>query len=247
MVRAIVCVGPRLGNGASLRIAILSDIHGNLMALDAVTTDIAKQAPDAIWCGGDIGWGGPWASECIARVREAGWPTVKGNTDIWITGDPQTIKDETERKRFTEIAGVHNISADDAGWLNHLPLGYTPAGSVLLVHGTPDSCFVAPLPDAPAGDFSVYEDQAQVVIYAHVHRAFTRRLPGGTIVANTGAVGMPFDDATASYLLVDRTGADVTLTHRRVPFDRRAVLAQLKHCDEPLRSWGFEKFETPMR
>jgi len=219
-----------------MRIAVVSDIHGNLLALDAVMTDIESQSPDQIWCGGDIGWGGSWASECIQRVRDAGWTTVKGNTDVWITGDPQTITRPEERSLLAELAAIHNISADDALWLVNLPLGYTPAGSILLVHGTPQSPFDAPLPDAPAAEFNIYEDQAKVVVYGHVHHAFVRRLAGGTIVANTGSVGMPADAETASYLLIDRDGPDITLRHKRVAFDRRAVIAQAKRTPEPLGS-----------
>lgn len=219
-----------------LRIAVVSDIHGNLLALDAVMEDLAAQSPDEVWCGGDIGWGGPWAQECITRVREAGWRCVRGNTDIWITGDPQTISSKEERALLEELAAQHNIAPDDARWLSGLPLGYTPAGSILLVHGTPDSCFVAPLPDAPAAEFAPYEDRAQVVVYGHVHHAFFRRLAGGTIVANTGSVGMPMDHETASYLLIDRDGTDITMRHRRVEFDRRAVIAQARHVPDPLGS-----------
>lgn len=214
------------------------------MALDAVMTDIEKQAPDVVWCGGDIGWGGAWANECIQRVREADWITVKGNTDIWITGDPQTISDEETRKTFIEMAAIHNVSEDDANWLLNLPLGYSPAGSVLLVHGTPQSPFVGPLPDAPAAEFAPYEDKAQVVVYGHVHRAFVRRLASGTIVANTGSAGLPFDGESACYLLIDRDGADISLTHRRVDYDRRATIAQLKRTPDPVRSWALEKMNV---
>lgn len=216
------------------------------MALDAVMTDLDKQSPDAVWCGGDIGWGGAWATECIQRVREAGWTTVKGNTDIWITGDPQTIEDEETRKNFIEMAAIHDVSEDDANWLLNLPLGYSPAGSVLLVHGTPQSPFVGPLPDAPSVEFAPYEDKAQVVVYGHVHRAFVRRLASGTIVANSGSVGLPFDDDTACYLLIDRDGADITLTHRRVAYDRRATIAQLKRTPDPVRSWALEKMNVSL-
>jgi predicted phosphodiesterase len=224
-----------------VRIAILSDIHGNLMALDAVMTDVEAQAPDQVWCGGDIGWGGLWASECIARVRDSGWPTVKGNTDIWITGDAQTITGEPEREALAEIAAIHDISDDDARWLTELPLGHTPASSILLVHGTPHSPFEGPMPDAPAAEFAIYEDQAKIVVYGHVHHAFVRRLVGGTIVANTGSVGMPADGDTASYLLIDRDGPDITLRHRRVGFDRRAVIAEARRAPAPLGPMVLEK------
>lgn len=203
-----------------MRIAILSDIHGNLPALEAVTNDIERESPDETWCGGDLGWAGPWASECIARVREAGWPTVKGNTDVWITGDPQTVTSEEERQEHRKIAAQHDVSDDDARWLMDLPLSHSGPGSILLVHGTPTSPFVGPFPDDPAPEFRAYEGQAAIVVYAHVHRAFTRRLADGTIVCNTGSVGLPMDQETASYLLIDRVGSDVTLRHRRIPFDR---------------------------
>ena len=199
-------------------------------------TDLEGQKPDQIWCGGDIAWGGSWASECIKRVREAGWTTVKGNTDVWITGDPQTVDTEQERDLLNKLAAIHDISKDDATWLANLPLGHTPAGSILLVHGTPQSPFNAPMPDAPASEFTVYEDRAKVVVYGHVHHAFVRRLAGGTIVANTGSVGFPQDGDSASYLLIDRFGPEISLMHRRVQFDRRAVIAEARRTPEPLGS-----------
>lgn len=211
-----------------MRIAVLSDIHGNLMALDAVMTDLESQSPDEVWCGGDLGWIGPWASECIARVRDAGWPTVRGNTDVWITGDPQTVGAEDDRQTLKEIANEHAISESDAQWLLSLPLGHSGAGSVLLVHGTPDSPFDAPLPDDPPAAFEPYAGRAGLVIYGHVHRAFTRRLADGTLVSNTGSVGLPMDAATASYLVIDHQGSDWTLRHRRVEFDRRAGIAEAR-------------------
>jgi predicted phosphodiesterase len=219
-----------------MRIAVLSDIHGNLLALDAVMSDLEGQSVDEVWCGGDLGWGGPWASECIARVRKEAWPTVRGNTDVWITGDPQTIEDATKREQFEDIARAHAISEDDAHWLLNLPLGHSGSGSVLLVHASPESPFDAPLPDEPAARFAPYAGKAALVVYAHVHRAFVRRLADGTIVANTGAVGMPMDGDTASYLIVDAQGPEYSLTHRRVRFDRRAGLAQAKELGDPIES-----------
>lgn len=220
-----------------MRIAVLSDIHGNLLALDAVMTDLEGQDVDQIWCGGDVAWGGPWATECLRRVREAGWITVKGNTDVWIAGDPQTAETEEERQFVKEMAEAHALSADDARWLLNLPLGHAGRGSVLLVHGTPDSPFVGPLPDAPAGDFRPYEGRASIVVYGHVHRTFVRRLADGTIVVNAGSVGFPMDAPSASYLIIDQDGPEWTLRHRRVSFDRRAVIAQAQAIGGPIGEW----------
>jgi predicted phosphodiesterase len=230
-----------------MRIAILSDIHGNLLALDAVMQDLEKTAPDEVWCGGDLGWLGPWAGECIARVREAGWTTVKGNTDVWITGDPQTIEDPGQRAEHESIAASHAISDDDARWLLNLPLGHSGSGSILLVHGTPDSPFVAPQPNAPSSEFTPYEAKAGLVIYGHVHKAFTRRLADQTIVCNSGAVGLPMDGPLASYLIVDQLSGTWTITHRRVEFDRRGALAQSKHQGGPESTQFIEYLETGAR
>jgi predicted phosphodiesterase len=207
-----------------LRIAVISDIHGNLLALEAVESDLKQQAPDEVWCAGDLAWAGPWASECIERVRSAGWVTIKGNTDVWIGGDPQTIEDPDERESCQTIARAHGLPPDDIHWLLELPPGHSGPGSVLMVHGTPETAFDAPMPDAPAADFVPYEGQASLVIYGHVHRAFVRRLKDGTIVANPGSVGLPMDGLSASYLLVDLNPPEFTLRHRRVQFDREACI-----------------------
>ncbi len=217
-----------------MKVAIISDIHGNLVALDAVLADVAQQSPDEIWCGGDVAWSGPWPVECIERVRREGWPTVRGNTDVWITGDPQTVTDEDERQALRDFATAHAISPDDAEWLVNLPVGHSGPGSVLLVHGTPESPFRAPFPDSPTQDFDPYLGQASIVVYGHVHMAFTRRLRDGTIVCNTGSVGMPMDGDTASYLLVDRSGPDLTVRHRRVQFDRDAAIARGRELGGPI-------------
>lgn len=217
-----------------MRVAVISDIHGNLVALEAVVADLEAQTPDEIWCAGDLGWSGPWASECIERVRAAEWTTIKGNTDVWITGDPQTVESNDQRAEFREIATAHDLDSEDARWLLDLPPGHSGPGSVLMVHGTPETAFDAPLPDAPASDFAPFEGQASLVLYGHVHRAFVRRLKDGTVVANPGSVGLPMDGTTASYLLIDLNGPDFTLRPRRVEFDRGACIDRARAIGGPV-------------
>lgn len=216
-----------------MRRAILGDIHGNLIALESVVKDLEQHSPDEIWCVGDLGWLGPRANECIAFVREAGWPTVKGNTDVWIAGDPQTVSGEQDRQTFIGIAGAHDVSDDDARWLISLPLGHSGAGSMLMVHGTPESPFSAPMPDDPPASFSSYQGRAGLVVYGHVHVPFVRRLPDHTLVANPGAVGLPADGPTASYMLVDQHGTDWTIRNCRVDYDVDAVIEQSREMAGP--------------
>jgi protein phosphatase len=224
-----------------MRIAILSDIHGNLPALDAVVKDMDDQGVDDVWCGGDLAWGGPWGRECVARVRAAGWTTVRGNTDIWVTGDPQTVEADEDREWVRAMAEAHALSDDDARWLLNLPLGHSGPGSMLLVHATPDSPFVAPMPDAPAAEFEPYEGRATIVVFGHVHRAFVRRLSDGTIVCNSGSVGFPMDGDSASYVIVDQRGPEWTMVHRRVPFDQTGVLAEARRLGGPIQQ-SVERF-----
>lgn len=216
-----------------MRRAILGDIHGNLIALEAVVEDLEQHSPDEVWCLGDLGWLGPRATECIAYVRDAGWPTVKGNTDIWIAGDPQTVSGEDDRQTFIGIAGAHAVSESDARWLVALPLGHSGAGSMLMVHGTPESPFTAPMPDDPPAAFTPYEGRAGLVLYGHVHVPFVRRLPDQTLVANPGAVGLPADGPTASYMIVDQHGGDWTIRNCRVEYDVDAAIAQSREMGGP--------------
>jgi predicted phosphodiesterase len=216
-----------------LRVAIVSDIHGNLPALEAVMKDLEEHSPDQVWCGGDIAWGLPWANECIELVRDSGWTTIKGNTDVWITGDPQTLESPADREELKEAAAWHDISREQAEWLLNLPIGHSGPGSILLVHGTPNSPFIGPQPDAPAREFEVYEGHASIVVYGHVHRSFVRRLSDGTIVANAGSVGMPMDGPAACYLLVSRDGPEWLMQHRRVAFDREAVVQEARKRGGP--------------
>lgn len=220
-----------------MRIAVLSDIHGNLPALEAVARDVERQGVDEIWCGGDVAWGGPWGADCIRYVRDAGWPTVRGNTDVWVTGDPQTVDDPEDRAQLRAMADAHALDEDDARWLAGLPLGHSGPGSLLLVHASPSTPFSAPQPDAPAAEFTPYEGRATIVVYGHVHRAFVRRLAEGTIVCNAGSVGFPKDSDSACYLILDQDGPTWSLTHRRVAFDRARVLEAGKRLGGPIEDW----------
>jgi putative phosphoesterase len=223
-----------------LRIAVVSDIHGNLPALEAVLNDLRITAPDEVWCGGDVAWGGPWASECIAHVRRQGWTTVKGNTDVWITGDPQTVESAEDRAALAELAQAHDISADDERWLLNLPAGHSGSGSILLVHASPGSPFSAPQPDDPSSEFEVYEGRASLIVYGHIHRAFTRRLKEGTLVCNSGSVGLPKDGDTACYLVIDQKGPELILRHRRVEFDRKAAIDEAERLGGPVADYFIE-------
>ncbi len=103
----------------------------------------------------------------------------------------------------------------------------------MMVHGTPESPFTAPMPEEPPAAFTPYEGKAGLVVFGHVHVPFVRQLSDGTVVANPGSIGLPADGATASYMLLDQQGADWTIRHRRVEFDVDSAIEQARIFSGP--------------
>jgi putative phosphoesterase len=197
-----------------MRLAIVSDIHGNLTALDAVVADIERRAVDRILHGGDLVLAGCQPAEVIDRVRELGWDGIVGNTDelLW--------RPEERRVQERNAPKLHNllrvlfedyapatrelIGEERLAWLRRLPAEHR-ADDLMLVHASPGDLWRAPLPDAEDAVLrATYEPcKAQTVVYGHIHRPYVRAV-GGLTVANSGSVGSPFDgDPRAAYLLVD--------------------------------------------
>jgi predicted phosphodiesterase len=216
-----------------VRVAIISDIHGNLTALEAVWRDIARMAPDRILQGGDIIGSGGRPGEIIDLIRAEGWPSVRGNTDEMLSDDSELERLEA---RMPQLSGtwaavrsdidiaVASLSPDQLGWLQALPLS-TSLDQLTLVHASPTTCWNAPPANAADADFvATYGMKPPIHAYGHLHTPFVRQI-GDKIIANSGSVGLPFDaDPRASYLLVD--GSRVTI--RRVEYDVEKELTTRK-------------------
>ena len=85
------------------RVALLSDIHGNLVALEAVLADIALRGPfDQIIVAGDLVWSGPWPAEVVDRIRALGGPVIQGNTDAFFARTPEDTPLGKQQNRFSE-------------------------------------------------------------------------------------------------------------------------------------------------
>jgi putative phosphoesterase len=209
-----------------VRIAILSDIHGNLTALEAVLADLERQRPDLVLHGGDLVTRGTRPAEVVDTVRRFGWPGVLGNTDalLWRT-DAMRLSERTTADATAKLLGPKR-----AQWLQQLPLAWRQ-GNLLLVHATPDNLNGAPRLEAPAEQLErEYGSQgASVVVYGHIHRPGVRELAGFTL-ANSGSVGQPYDgDWRASYLLITDGVAEV----RRVDYDLARELTELARSRYP--------------
>ena len=195
--------------------AIVSDVHGNLTALEAVLVDLVQVNPDLIAHGGDLAFNGPRPVECVDRIRELGWPGVIGNMDRAL--------DNPSGRRVTWARDQLGPERND--WLQTLPMEWRHQDDIALVHAVPGDLWQAVFPEADDAELrAIYGPLgARVAVYCHIHRPFVRRI-GDLTVANSGSVGLPFDgDQRACYLVIE----DGRVENRRVAYDRERAVAEV--------------------
>jgi predicted phosphodiesterase len=235
-----------------MRIAIISDVHGNLTALDAVLADLRQQKPDLILHGGDIPYGGCNPCEVIDCIQQEGWPGVLGNTDeiLWSSAARPALEAAAPRLKplfhvlFETCAPATRkmIGESRLQWLQQLPTEfrheYQPHKNLVLLHASPGNIWRAPMDTAADATLeSTYKTlNAQIVVYCHIHRLFVRQV-GNMTVCNCGSVGSPYDgDPRSSYLLMD----DGKPAIRRVEYDVEKEVRRLMASDYPLKEWYAE-------
>src|SRR6266849_4761699 len=231
-----------------MRVAIVSDIHGNRRAFEAVLADLQQVAPDLVVQGGDLAYGGTHPAEIIDQIRALGWPGVRGNTDemLWAPEGLAAFAAATPKLgpllaiiRELIPPTIASIGEERLRWLEGLPQQYSGEG-FSLVHASPDDLWRAPMPTASDEELqSTYASlgaqfsSGGVVVYGHIHRPYIRRLPGLT-VANTGSVSQSHDgDRRASYLVIDGE----SITNRRVEYDVESEEEELLGSGLPHAGW----------
>lgn len=209
-------------------IAVLADVHGNVPALEAVLADIERQRPDEVLVGGDLVGRGPQGSRVIRAIRDAGWPTIRGNhEDYLLDFRRQRVPEHwwSQERWAASRWMAAELSQADVEWIEGLPfsLRSTLEPGLLLVHGTPESA------NAGLGPWTGDEElrrhltavDAEILICGHTHRPMDRRLPEGRVV-NVGSVGLPFNrDPRAQYALFHRDGGGWQVEARKVDYDRQ--------------------------
>ena len=221
----------------AVRTAIVSDIHGNRTAFEAVLADLRLTSPDVIFHGGDLADSGSSGVEIVDRIRDLGWPGVVGNTDEMLF-QPEAVPPLPEAVRvmvqemalFTREA----LGEERLAWLRELPL-HQQHGGMTLVHASAESCWRAPGADASDAELEgVYGKLGQpVAVYGHIHRPYVRRMSMIT-VANAGSVSLSLDgDRRAAYLLIDDEGPEI----RRVEYDVEREIQAIRDCGIPHPDW----------
>lgn len=226
-----------------MRVAVVSDIHGNRRALQAVLADLRQTAPDLIVQGGDLAFGGTHPSEVIDEVRSLGWPGVLGNTDevLWtqvrlmeMAAAHPKLASLLDRLREMVAPTCARIGNDRLNWLKTLPTVHVGDGFA-VVHASPRNLWRAPMSNAPDEEMrkTYAELDVPIVVYGHIHVSHVRQLPGLT-VANAGSVSQSYDgDRRAAYALID--GGKVTI--RRVEYDVEVEAKELLESGLPHAEW----------
>lgn len=232
-----------------MRIAILSDIHANLPALEATLKSIDSQKPDAIYCLGDLVGYNVWPNEVINEIRRRGIATLAGNHDVKAK---KVWHDGTEGSNYAySIIGTNEM--DYLATLPaHIRLEFSFKGKpihILMVHGSPYSNKEYLLEDKEETDFlNIFTDTgAHILLFGHSHRPYHRILPAGNgadqeyvHAINVGSVGKPKDgDPRGCYVMLTLTEnsnlsdkQSIEVGFIRVAYDVEKAVAGIK--DSPL-------------
>jgi putative phosphoesterase len=235
-----------------MRIAVLSDIHGNLTALEAVYADLLQTSPDVVFHGGDLADAGSSPIEVLDYVRDRGWLGVMGNTDQMLIA-PLTLEEFADassapRAMWDAVRDIARATRQRLGnarlaWLTTLPL-VVQHESFALTHASPQSCWKAPSDNASDADLELAYGSLgkSIVVFGHVHRPSVRRLVGQPrTLINAGSVGLSYDgDPRASYLLMDEEAPTI----RRVEYDVDRELGALATCGLPGAEWTSRMLRT---
>ena len=239
------------------RIVALSDIHGNLHALEAVLADLdGQRAPDAMWVLGDLAVFFPWPAETLARLRAL--PKVsflRGNTDRFIaTGvRPAMLPGSAQEWERMGMAlavrdanfqwTVERLSYADYQFLAGLPedleVDVPGYGRVVAVHAAPGDDEARLFPHTPDEVVRPYLNSldARLLLGGHTHLPNDRTVDGVRLV-NDGSAGLPFDgDNRPSYVVLDFDDGECAVGFRRVAYDVEPVVAELVRVEHPMRDW----------
>ena len=229
-----------------MKFALISDIHGNAAALDAILHDVERVKADQLMVLGDLAYRGPEPKRVITTLQSLGCTIIGGNADEWVTRgirDGEAPEASLARMREEREWTVSRLADEDLDFLASLPsvhtVWLTENASMLLCHATPSNRFKATLPEAPGEDLiplyfaRAKSEQHLIAAYGHIHVPFVRAI-NGSVLLNTGSVGMPFDhNPMPSYALVEFTDGHFSVSLRRVSYSANLAVEALARVNYP--------------
>jgi len=241
-----------------VRIALISDLHANELALRAVLDDIARVGVDRIVCLGDVATLGPRPNAILEILRTLDCPCIMGNHDAFLI-DPELIHSYTELPIIVDAVDWcrRQLSTEELDFVRtfrpHLEIALDAQSTLLLFHGSPRSHMEDLLATTPADalDRALDGRRATVMAGGHTHVQMLRQ-HRGLLLVNPGSVGIPFKEYVAGgpptllphaeYATVEATGGNVGVTLRRVALDKRGLHAAAAASDNPLRGLLMQQY-----
>jgi putative phosphoesterase len=226
------------------RIAVITDIHANLPALEAALAAIERLAVDGIYCGGDLVGYGPHPSEVCASVEARAIPTIYGNYDYAIAreildcGCAYVTQHDREIGQLSVEWTLAHTDGRAKDFMRGLPfdLRFELAGKrVRLVHGSPRKVNEYLFEDKPARTFERIAALADcdVLVFGHTHKPWVHEY-GGVLFVNCGAVGKPKDgDPRASFAVLEEAADGVSVSIERAEYDALAVAREMRAVGLP--------------
>lgn len=228
-----------------MKVAVISDIHGNRLALEAVLDDIASQSVDATINLGDLLSGPMQPAETCRILMDAGFPTVRGNHDRLLVEQPLEKMDNVDRFAAGQLSDAQRA------WIGELPATLT-IDELFLCHGTPTSDVDPWIDDWFEGRNTTLPSESSiekkasgldfpVLLCGHTHIPHVVRLRDGRMIINPGAVGLQLVRGApdARYAILERRNGRWQSSTRAVPYDWTAA-AQAAIAN------GFPKWETAL-
>ena len=234
-----------------MRIALVSDIHGNLAALEAVAADIRRRGVDRVVNLGDNLSGPLLPRQTASFLMASGWLHLAGNHDRQLLAMPNaagtTLSDEYAHAQ---------LSAVEFDWLRTLPPSVRLDDEVFLCHGTPTSDCEYFLESVEAGRVRLSSpaeiagrlagERSSIVACGHTHVPRAVGTPSGQLIVNPGSVGLPAysdDDplphvvetgsTDARYAIIERTPGGWNVQHIALPYDHKSMAALAKQRNRP--------------
>jgi predicted phosphodiesterase len=207
-------------------IAVLYDVHGNLVALEAVIADAKGAGAESYLLGGDYATFGPWPRETVELLETLpAVARIRGNVERWLREEPEVPAGSRELVDYAVEAALESLGSTLTTALYELPERAELDG-ILVSHGSPLSDIESFAPEAQPDEERLLAGEAQrTILFGHSHVQFRRPGPNETLLVNPGSVGAPLDrDTRAAWALYENG----EIVFRRTEYDVERAAAQMR-------------------